>query len=53
MRQFKVEWCANYGINKRTGWSICVNGRVVADIEPWLAVAFWKAFCDWRLPGRA
>jgi len=33
----------NYGIDKRTGWSICVAGSFYCQLEPWLIVATCKA----------
>lgn len=42
MKQFKVEWDRDYGINKRTGWSIVVDGSFVVQLERFLIIAISK-----------
>ena len=43
MRQFKLEWDREYGINKRTGWSIVVDGSVIVQLERFSIIAVVKA----------
>ena len=40
-----IEWDRDYGVDRRSGWTVKVNGCVLAQLERWLAVALWKA---WR-----
>lgn len=44
-----LEYDRDYGIDRRNGWSIVCSGRVLANIEPWLVAAIWKAWQNWRL----
>lgn len=39
----KIQFDRDYGIDKRTGWSIVVFGRVESQLEPNLFVAIAKA----------
>ena len=50
MKNFRLEFDRDYGIDKRTGWSIVVNGCFVVQLEPWLIVAIWKGCRNWRRP---
>jgi len=43
MESLKIQFDRNYGINKRTGWSICVNGCFYTQLERFLVVALIKA----------
>lgn len=45
--QFSLTYDTNYGIDHRTGWSVCLNGSYQAQVEPWLVVAIWKALKGW------
>ena len=40
-----IEHDRGYGIDRRTGWSVAVNGSFRVQLKPWLPVALWKA---WR-----
>jgi len=42
---FALEWDRDYGIGHRRGWTVKWNGSVLAELEPFLVVALWKA---WR-----
>lgn len=33
----------DYGIDRRTGWSVAVDGSYIVQFESWLVVAIWKA----------
>jgi hypothetical protein len=44
MTNFSLEWDRDYGLLRRTGWSIIWNGHVVVELEPWFVVAIAKAF---------
>lgn len=43
MKQLRIDFDTNYGINKRTGWSIAVNGSYLVQLERFLLVAIVKA----------
>jgi hypothetical protein len=47
-KSFAIEWDTDYGIDRRSGWSIIHDGIVVVELEPWLVVAIVKAFVRWR-----
>lgn len=47
MKSFKLAWDKDYGIDKRAGWSITVNGHVLVILERWLIVAACKALWRW------
>jgi hypothetical protein len=47
MNSFKLEYDKDYGIDKRTGWSVCTNGSYVAVLEGWLIVAIIKSIYWW------
>ena len=47
MMCFRLQHDAEYGIDKRSGWTVIREGRVVCQLEKWLIVALWKAFV-WR-----
>lgn len=42
--QFKVDFDRDYGVDKRTGWSVCINGSYVSELEKYLFTALRKAF---------
>jgi hypothetical protein len=42
-RNFRIEWDKNYGVDKRTGWSISFNGSFLVELEKRLSVAIIKA----------
>ena len=44
INNFSLQFDKDYGINKRTGWSICINGSFMSQLEKYLVVAIWKAF---------
>jgi len=43
--QFKLEWDKNYGIARRKGWTVVVNGLTLVELEPNPIKALWQA---WR-----
>lgn len=43
IRQIKLEWDHSYGIDKRSGWTVTINGCVVVQLSP-LWVALWKGW---------
>lgn len=43
MKNFEIQFDRGYGIDKRTGWTVVVDGSVLAELEPWLIVAVFKA----------
>ncbi len=45
MDKFSLTYDKDYGIEHRRGWTICVNGSTVVELERFLLVAFFKAFC--------
>jgi hypothetical protein len=49
MLSFAIEWNEDYGIDKRTGWTVKLGGRVLVELEPFLVVALWKAWRGRRL----
>ena len=44
IKNFKLVYDADYGIDKRTGWSVCINGSYLSQLEKSLIVAIVKAF---------
>lgn len=40
-----LEYDRDYGIGRRSGWSVAVAGSYRVQFERWLVVALWKA---WR-----
>jgi hypothetical protein len=42
-KSLTIEFDRDYGIDKRTGWSIKVDGRVVVELERFLLMALIKA----------
>lgn len=47
MNRFKLEYDTEFGIDRRSGWSIAVNGEYLVSLEPNLVVALWKAWWKW------
>jgi len=43
LNSLSVEFDRNYGISKRTGWSIAIDGRYLVELEKRLVKAIWKA----------
>jgi len=51
MRSFKVEYDTEYGCDKRTGWSVCINGSYVSELERFFLVAMFKGlfrYYSWK-----
>ena len=48
MESFALQWDKDYGVHHRKGWSVCIDGCFVSELEPWLFVALWKGFWTWR-----
>lgn len=46
MSKFSLTYDKDYGINNRKGWTVCVNGSTVVELERFLLVAFCKAFLN-------
>jgi len=42
---WQLNWDRDYGMDKRTGWSIALEGVLVCEFERFLLVALWKS---WR-----
>lgn len=50
MKQFSIEFNRDYGIDRRTGWTVTWDGCVLSQLQPWLIVAVWKAIAyEWRM----
>jgi hypothetical protein len=48
MKSFRLDFDRDYGIDRRTGWSISVNGGCLVMFERSLIVALFRAlFCTW------
>lgn len=45
VNRLQVEFDRDYGIGKRTGWSVAWEGSYAVQLEPWLVIALWRA---WR-----
>ena len=43
LNRFSVDFDRNYGVSKRTGWSIAINGHYLVELEKRLVKAIWKA----------
>jgi len=41
--KYKIEFDRDYGIDKRTGWSICVDGHYIIQLEKHFLMALIKA----------
>jgi hypothetical protein len=41
--RWKIDYSRKSGKYDRHGWSVCVDGSFYSQMEPWLAVAIWKA----------
>jgi len=52
MKRFNIEWDKEYGQDKRTGWSVCIDGSFVAKLERYFLVALikslWVYFYIWE-----
>ena len=44
MNKFSIVYDKNYGIDNRKGWTVCINGSVVVELERFLLVALFKTF---------
>ena len=53
MRGFQLHWDKDYGASKRTGWSVFVDGRCLAELERWLLAALWKVWRSQRAIDRS
>ena len=49
MSSFAIEWDKDYGIDKRTGWTVKLDGAVLVQLERFLLVALWKSWRRKRL----
>lgn len=43
-----VQYDRNYGIDRRSGWSVAWRGSYVSQLEPSLLVALWRLKNIWR-----
>jgi hypothetical protein len=43
MKQFRLEFDRDYGIDRLTGWSVTVNGVVRVQFAPGPIRALWRA----------
>jgi len=48
LNRHRIEYDRNYGIDRRTGWTIVYDGSVLVELEPWLIAAIWKSLPRWR-----
>ena len=46
MKSLSIDWYRGYGIDKREGWSVAVNGSTVCQFEPSLVSALARALAD-------
>jgi hypothetical protein len=44
MNQFCLEYDKGYGIDRRSGWTVCVDGRVIVQFRRWAAFALVEAW---------
>lgn len=50
VKQFSIEFNRDYGIDRRTGWTVTWDGCVLSQLQPWLVVAVWKAIAyEWKV----
>ena len=42
MENLSVTFDRDYGIDNRTGWTICINGSVIVELERRLIIAVIK-----------
>ncbi len=45
-KSLKIEYDNNYGINRRSGWTVVVDGITCVQLERWLLVALFRAWLD-------
>ena len=43
-KNFLLEYDTDYGIDKKTGWSVCINGSYTAMFEKYWIIALIKSF---------
>jgi hypothetical protein len=48
MRNLKVTYDRDYGIDRRRGWSVSYDGICLVEFRPTLLGALWKAWRKWR-----
>ena len=41
--RLKIEYDIDFGVDKRCGWSIAINGSYVVSLNKWLIIALIKA----------
>jgi len=46
--KFNLDSDTNYGIDKREGWSVSINGHVLSQFEPTAELAIEKATAEWK-----
>lgn len=44
MKSILIEFDKDYGYNKRSGWSMAINGSYVSEFEKYIIVAIFKGF---------
>jgi len=44
----EVNYRSDYGIDRRSGWSVAYDGSVLVQFERWLVIALIKAWRLWR-----
>ena len=44
MKQFSLEYDEDYGADKRTGWTVVMDGRVVVQFRKWAILALVEAW---------
>lgn len=49
---FKIQWDRNYGIAKRQGWSISLDGFYLVSLERWFIIAVVKALWSYMKGNR-
>lgn len=45
LNRFQLEYDRDYGVAKRSGWSVAWHGSYAVQLDPWLLSALWRA---WR-----
>lgn len=49
MKKLRIHWDKDYGIDNKTGWSICIDGSFVSELEDFLIIAVIKAIRNYML----
>jgi len=44
MTKFSLTYDKDYGVYKRKGWTTCIDGAVIVELERWLAIVLFRTF---------